>query len=420
MAGKSSTLVIAGASYAGVQLAASARELGFEERIVMIGDESHAPYQRPPLSKGLLTGKTTLDQLPLRGPEFFQQNDIELLLGHRVTSLDASTRVVTLSDGAKIDYAWAALATGARCRSLSIPGADLERVFRLRTLDDALQIGDASRTSQRACVIGGGFIGLEVASALRARGTHVTVIEAQPRLLMRSFPQQMSAYVEQSHTSRGVQMMTGRGVSKLHALDNRVGGVELEDGTLLDCDMVVLGIGVEPNSELAHHAGLIVDNGIHVDMLGRTSNPKVLAIGDVANMSLPPTPGGLSRIRLESIQAANDGARAAASLLVGHENPCTSVPWFWSDQFDMKFQMAGLPQPGDQIVLRGEMSADRFTVFYLRDRTLVAAHSVNRPAEHMLSRKLIGARTQFLPKQLEDESFDLKAALASTSPTASS
>ncbi|MDN8613522.1 NAD(P)/FAD-dependent oxidoreductase [Variovorax ginsengisoli] len=401
-------LVIVGASYAGVQLAASARELGFEERIVIVGDEVHAPYQRPPLSKGLLTGKTSVDNLALRGPDFFAQNAIDLMLGRRATALDPGARSVRLDDGAVLDYGWLALATGARCRPFALPGSTLEGVLDLRTLDDALRIADAAGRTERACVIGGGFIGLEVASALRARGAEVTVVEAQPHLLARAFPQLMSSYVENAHRRRGVALLTGRGVRALHGAQGRVAAVELDDGTRIDCDLVVLGIGVLPNAELAQQAGIAVDNGIVVDMLGRTSAPRVLAAGDVASMALPPAPGVPARMRLESIQSANDGARALASLVVGREAPCTAVPWFWSDQFDLKLQMTGLAAPGDEVVLRGDMASDRFSVFYLRQGTLVAAHSVNKPAEHMQSRKLIGARARLGADQLADPSFDLK------------
>ena len=401
-------LVIVGASYAGVQLAASARELGFEERIVIVGDEVHAPYQRPPLSKGLLTGKTSVDNLALRGPDFFAQNAIDLMLGRRATALDPGARSVRLDDGAVLDYGWLALATGARCRPFALPGSTLEGVLDLRTLDDALRIADAAGRTERACVIGGGFIGLEVASALRARGAEVTVVEAQPHLLARAFPPLMSSYVENAHRRRGVALLTGRGVRALHGAQGRVAAVELDDGTRIDCDLVVLGIGVLPNAELAQQAGIAVDNGIVVDMLGRTSAPRVLAAGDVASMALPPAPGVPARMRLESIQSANDGARALASLVVGREAPCTAVPWFWSDQFDLKLQMTGLAAPGDEVVLRGDMASDRFSVFYLRQGTLVAAHSVNKPAEHMQSRKLIGARARLGADQLADPSFDLK------------
>jgi 3-phenylpropionate/trans-cinnamate dioxygenase ferredoxin reductase subunit len=411
MSADKSPLVIVGASYAGVQLAASARELGFEERIVIVGDELHAPYQRPPLSKGLLSGKTTIEQLPLRGPDFFAQNGIELMLGRRVEAFDATARQVSLDGGATLAYEWLALTNGARCRPFTLPGAALDGVFNVRTLDDAVSVAQAARTAKSACVIGGGFIGLEVASSLRASGVEVTIIESQKRLLTRTFPSRMSAYVEGMHTAQGSHVLVGRGVRALRG-EGRVQAVELDDGTRIECDMVVLGIGVVPNAELAQAAGLAVGNGVEVDAVGRTSAPRVLAIGDVASVAQPPAAGNNVRLRLESIQAANDGAKAAASLLTGRDQPSHAVPWFWSDQFHHKFQMAGLAAPEDEVVLRGDMSHDRFSLFYLRAGALVATHSVNRPAEHMLSRKLIAARARFNADQLADESFDLKAALA--------
>ena len=403
------TLVIVGASYAGVQLAATARELGFEEPITILGDERHLPYQRPPLSKGLLTGKTTVDQLQLRGPDFFTQNRIDLQLGQRAAAVDAGARTVTLADGRTLDYGWLALTTGARCRPFTVPGAELEGVVELRTLDDALRVAAAANRTKRACVIGGGFIGLEVASALHTRGVEVTVVEAQPHLLTRSFPPIMSAYVENAHRRRGIELLTGRSVRALHGTNRRVAAVELIDGHRVDCDLVVLGVGVLPNVELAQAARLAVDNGIVVDAFGRTSAPRVLSAGDVASMAIAPVPGGPTRVRLESIQAANDGARAAASVVVGREQPNTAVPWFWSDQFDLKFQMAGLPVHGDEVVTRGDIASDKFSLFYLRDGVLVGAHSVNKPAEHMQSRKLIAARAQPTAAQLADTSFDLKS-----------
>lgn len=402
-------LVIVGASYAGVQLAASARELGFDAPIVLLGEETHAPYQRPPLSKGLLTGKTAVDQLALRGPDFFAEQKIALRLGTRATALDLAARRVQLADGSHLDYGWLALTTGARCRPLSVPGADLQGVHQLRTLDDALAVQQALGRSTRACVVGGGFIGLEVAAALTAAGAQVTVIEGQTRLLARSFPESMSDYVAAAHRQRGVTLELGRGVQAL--LGNAGGHVQsvlLDDGRQLDCDLVVLGIGVLPNVELAEVAGIACAGGILVDACGRTSVPHVLAAGDVANMELPALPGGPARLRLESIQAANDGARAAASVLVGRPQPLTAVPWFWSEQHELKLQMAGIPAHGDETVLRGDMAEDRFTLFYLRDGAVVAAHSVNRPAEHMLARKLIANRAQIPAELLADPASDLK------------
>lgn len=402
-------LVIVGASYAGTQLAASLREQGFDAPIVLLGEERHAPYQRPPLSKGLLTGKTSIDALALRGPDFFDSQSIDLRLGVQVTGLDLGAQALTLADGGTLRYGSLAMATGARCRSLPVPGNELGGVFNLRTLDDALQVSNALSTAQRACVIGGGFIGLEVASALAARGAAVTVIESQPRLLARSFPPLMSDYLASAHRQRGVEILLGSGVRALSGSSGQVEQVELSDGRRIDCDMAVLGIGVQPNVELAQRAGIACDNGILTDALGRTSAPGVFAIGDVANTQLPAFPGGPTRMRLESIQAANDGARAAASALAGKPQPFEGVPWFWSEQHNLKLQMAGLPMPGDEVVLRGDQQADRFSLFYLRSGAIAAAHSVNRPAEHMLSRKLIAERASIDPHQLKDESVDLKS-----------
>jgi 3-phenylpropionate/trans-cinnamate dioxygenase ferredoxin reductase subunit len=401
-------LVIVGASYAGTQLAASARELGFDAPIVLLGEERHAPYQRPPLSKGMLTGKTSLDALPLRGADFFDAQGIDLRLGHRATALDSAAQALTLDDGSTLKYGWLALATGARCRPLPVPGNELDGVFNLRTLDDALRVSDALSRATRVCVVGGGFIGLEVASALAARGAAVTVVESQPRLLARSFPPLMSQYLANAHRQRKVDLVLGRGVRALSGASGRVEHVELDDGRRIDCDMVVLGIGVQPNVELAERAGIACDNGILTDALGRAGAPNVIAVGDVANTEVPTIPGGPTRMRLESIQAANDGARAAASALAGKPQPFEGVPWFWSDQHNLKLQMAGLPMPGDEVVTRGDMQADRFSLFYLREGAVAAAHSVNRPSEHMLSRKLIARHARIDPRRLRDESFDLK------------
>jgi len=406
-------LVIAGASYAGLQLAASARELGYAGRIVMLGEESHLPYQRPPLSKSLLTGKTTVEKLPLRSEAFYIENRIEILRNQRVARIEPDARRVLLADGRDLEYSWLALTTGARCRPLDVPGAGLEGVHMLRTLDDGLRLAEQATRVKSACVIGGGFIGLEVASALRGNGMQVTVVEACPRLLARNVPPRMSDYVLEAHRARGVRVELGRGVRALQGSHGRVAAVELADGTRIECELVVAGIGVLPNAELAAAAGIAVDNGILVDAFGRTSIERILAAGDVANMQLPSwgPEGAGGRYRLESVQAANDMAKACASLVAGQPKACAAVPWFWSDQFDLKFQMAGLPHPADEIVLRGSMDRNKFSLFYLRGGHVAAVHTVNRPAEHMLGRRLVAANARLLPRQAADEEFDLKSVL---------
>lgn len=406
-------LVIVGASYAGTQLADSLRRLGYDAPIIMLGDEAHAPYQRPPLSKGLLNGKSSVESLALKGPDYFREQDIELRLGTRAVALDPGHRTLTLADGSLLPYGELALATGARCRPLPLPGANLAGIYSLRTLDDALALDAALSQAHRACIIGGGFIGLEAAAALTGRGLAVTLVETHPQLLSRSLPTPMARYLEQKQRDNGVDIRLGQGVRQLRGAGGRVTGVELNDGTVLACDLVVLGNGVQPNDELARQAGIACDNGILTDAFGRTDAPHVYAIGDVANTLQPDRPGLPRHLRLESIQAANDGARAAASALAGNPEPYTGAPWFWSDQFALKLQMAGLALPGDETVIRGDRESDRFSVFYLRHGRIAAAHSVNRPGEHMLSRKLIGAAVAATPALLRDETFDLKQLLAS-------
>lgn len=412
MSGRSLPLVIVGASYAGLQIAASAREFGFEEPIYLFGEEAHAPYQRPPLSKGLLTGKASEEQLPLRAAQFYAENRIELVTGTRVAAFDAVARRVRLANGQELDYGWLALATGASCRPLDVPGAGLAGVFQLRTLDDALSLKEFAHGAQRVCVVGGGYIGLEVAAALRAQDKQVTVVQGASRVLNRSVPAVLSSFFEDAHARHGVALRTGRCVRAIHGQAGRVAAMELDDASRIECEMVVFGIGVIPNFQLAAQAGLVISDGIDTDLCGRTSAPRVLAAGDVACMELPLWPGAPSRLRLQSIQAANDGAKAAAATVVGRVQPCESVPWFWSDQFDLKLQMAGLALPGDQVVVRGDMASEKFSVGYLRAGRLVAMHSVNRPAEHMLARKLIAAQARIPPAQLADPSHDLKQALA--------
>ncbi|MCA8143551.1 NAD(P)/FAD-dependent oxidoreductase [Burkholderia multivorans] len=405
---QSEPLVIIGASHAGTHLAMAAREQGFDGPIVLIGDEPHAPYHRPPLSKGMLTGKTGIDQLALYGPDFYVAQRIELRIGQRATALDPATRHVRLADGSSLKYGWLALATGARCRPLRVPGADLQGVYQLRTLDDALAVRQRLAYCSSVCIIGGGFIGLEVAAALNSVGTRVTVVESQTRLLARAFPEFMSDYVATAHRRRGVSLELGCSVRELLGCESTVEAVRLDDGRTLDCDLVLVGIGVLPNTELAEAAGIRCGDGILVDALGRTSAPRVLAVGDVANMAQPASVGKSIRMRFESIQAASDGARAAASVLVDRPQPLSAVPWFWSEQHDLKFQMAGMAAHGDQLVLRGEPASDRFTAFYLRDGAVAAAHSINRPADHMLARKLISQRARIPVETLSDLKADLK------------
>lgn len=405
-------LLIIGASYAGLQVADAARAKGYAGPITLLGDEAVAPYQRPPLSKGLLLGKQTPEGLTLRAPAYFEEQRIRLRLQCRVEAIDRQARCVTLQGGEVLAYEWLVLATGARSRPLEVPGADLPGVHGLRSLADALAIDALARRARRVCVIGGGFIGLETASALCTRGLEVQVIEAGAQLLGRVVPPEVADYFARLHSEQGVQLHCQASVQALQAgPDGRVAGVLLADGRMLACDAVVVGIGVLANDELARAAGLPCDQGVIVDAFGRTPDPQILAAGDCARFPNPYGADPAQALRLESIQAANDLARAAASVIAGQPEPYQAVPWFWSDQYASKLQIAGLGLPSDARVLRGSIEQGRFSLFLLRAGQVVCVHSVNRPAEHLLARKLIESKVQASVQALADPDFVLKSLL---------
>ncbi|CAM2157130.1 Rhodocoxin reductase [Pararobbsia alpina] len=416
------TLVIIGASYAGTQLAASAREYGFDGRIVLLGEEPDAPYQRPPLSKSFLTGQFAEARLPLRSPAFFDEERVEWRPSTRVTRIDRDRREVVLHDGTSLRYDHLALTTGARVRTLAIEGA-----FYLRDLADARRLAEASRTARSVVVIGGGYIGLEVAASLRQSGAEVTVVEAESRVLARVASEPLSTFVLEAHTAQGVQFRLNRKVAALHARAGHIDTIELDDGARLSCDLVVVGIGVVPNVELAQSCGLRMAStpggGVAVDAYARTSDPAIVAAGDCASF----VPHGsatdatdASALRIESVQNANDMAKTAAATIVGRLEPYRAVPWFWSDQYDLKLQMAGLNTGWTHYALRGSLEARKFSLFYFRGDALLAVDSVNRPQEHMLARKLLAGDLHPTQQQVSDDAFDLKGwiAQATTRPSA--
>jgi 3-phenylpropionate/trans-cinnamate dioxygenase ferredoxin reductase component len=403
----SAGLVIVGASYAGIQIAAAARDLGYAERIVMLGDEPHAPYQRPPLSKGYLAGKVEEAALVLRGEAFFKDSAIEFLPGRRATALDLTGRRVLMADGRHHEFAKLALACGSRARRLAVSGADLAGVHVLRSLDDARVLGEAMRTARRAVVIGGGYVGLEIAASLIGAGLSVTLLEAAGQLLARVATRPLADYVAGKHAAKGVVLRFGSTAQRILGAAGRVTAVECRDGTQVPADLVIVGIGAIPNGELAAEAGLDCRGGaILVDEQARTSVPDIVAAGDCACVERD---GRL--IRLESVQNANDQARAAATALVGQPAPPPAVPWFWSDQYDLKLQSAGLADGHDQVVERGSFGSDRFGLFYFRAQKLIAVDTVNRPGDHLLSRRILAQAPSLTPAQAADESFDLRAAL---------
>ncbi|HEY9215805.1 MAG TPA: FAD-dependent oxidoreductase [Ancylobacter sp.] len=402
-----SGIVIVGAGQGGFQAAASLRDVGYEGRVTLVGDEPGLPYQRPPLSKAYLKGDAGIEQIELRPAAFFRDHRIDLL-NVRVESIDRAAHLLKLEGGGTLAYEHLILATGARNRPLPVMGADLDGVFYLRTLEDAQALKERLAAAAHVVVIGAGFIGLEFAAVARALGHEVTVIEATARPLGRAVSVEMSRFFADAHAAMGTRLLFGTGVIGLRGEEGHVTGVETTNGTVHPADFVLVGIGVVPNAELAAAAGLAVANGIVVDELLATQDAAISAIGDA--VAYPSLHGG-GMVRLESVQNAVDQARVLASRLAGKPLPYQAVPWFWSDQADLKLQMVGLARPDDIAVLRGDPASRRFSVFRFRDGVLTAIESVNRPADHMLGRRLLAGTPTLTPEQAADEGFELKSLL---------
>jgi 3-phenylpropionate/trans-cinnamate dioxygenase ferredoxin reductase subunit len=398
------TLII-GTGQAGFQVAASLRSEGYQEPIALLGDEPHIPYQRPPLSKAFLMGKESAESIELRPRAFYPDHNIQLLVGERAISIERAERRVKLASGTSLPYEKLVLAVGARNRLLPVAGAELDGVLYLRSLDEAAAIKERLERAQEIVVIGGGFIGLEVAAVARSLGKSVTVLEALPRLMSRVVAPVISEFYRELHASRGVKVLCSSAVSEIAGSHGKVSGVKLNDGSFFPADLVLVGIGVVPNSELAQDAGLAVANGIAVDENLRTTDESIFAIGDCAEH---PNPFAGARIRLESVQNAADQAQHVAATIVGRSGAYRAVPWFWTDQFDIKLQMAGISQGHDRIVTRGNPQSSKLSVFYFQQERLLAIDSINRPLDHMIGRKLIAAGISVTPEQAADESVDLR------------
>jgi 3-phenylpropionate/trans-cinnamate dioxygenase ferredoxin reductase subunit len=403
------TLVV-GASQAGLQLAVSLRELGDTAPITLVGAELHAPYQRPPLSKEFLTGDSGRDALAFRTPAFYADAGIDLVLGERVTNVTLpGVGTATTVSGRELVYDRLALTVGARPRRLSVPGADLDGVSYLRDVDDAEQLQERLARASRVVVIGGGFIGLEAAAVARAQGKHVTVVEMADRLVARAVAPVMSEFYRQAHERRGTTVLLSAGVQALAGKAGRVTAVVLSDGRELAADLVVVGVGVVPRTELAEQLGLEVDGGIVVDARARTSEPSVVAAGDCTVLPHPLT--GVGRVRLESVQSAVAQAQIAAATLLGQEVETRSVPWFWSYQGDLKLQIAGLSAGYDEHVVRGEPDSERFSVLYYRQGELLAVDAVNNPVDYMVGRKALTSGATIDAARAADPATPLKSLL---------
>lgn len=401
-------IAIVGAGQGGLQAAASLRDGGYDGRLILIGDEPGLPYQRPPLSKAYLLGKMGDDDIVLRDAAFFDDDRIELETQTRVAAIERAERRLRLSSGAAIDYDHLILATGARNRALPVPGAQLDGVISLRTLADAQHLQSLMANAKSAVVVGGGFIGLEFAAVAAAQGLKVLVVEAAPRPLGRSLSSEMSRHFTEAHIGWGVDFVFGAGVEAVLG-ESQVTGVRLTNGLTAPADIVVVGIGVLPNQELAAEAGLTVGDGIAVDAQLLTSDPAISALGDVAAHESPYSIAG--RVRVESVQNAVDQARSIAARLTGKPAPYDALPWFWSDQGPLKLQMAGLATGHDIAVVRGDPASGAFSVFCFKEDRLLAVESVNQPADHMAGRRLLTTRAPITPAQAGDMDASLKSLL---------
>jgi 3-phenylpropionate/trans-cinnamate dioxygenase ferredoxin reductase subunit len=402
-------ILIVGAGQAGVQIAESLRLEGYEGELLLIGSESHPPYQRPPLSKKWLIEPGNELALALRGAEALQRRKIDLKLGTPVSAVDRASSEVVLATGERLPYSKLALATGSIPRTLPLAGASLRDVLSLRSIEDSVAISTAlRRCAGEKCpviVIGGGFIGLEVAAGARKLGAEVTVLEGLPRLMSRVTAPVISEAFERLHRAHEVNLVFGAQVTELVGREGRVAAVRTADGREYPAGCVVVGIGVLPDDQLAKAAGLACEHGIIVDICARTDDARIVAAGDCTARRL--ADGRL--LRLESVQNAVEQGRSAAAALVGRERPFVAAPWFWSDQFDVKLQMVGLSHGYDQVVTRGELQKPAFSAFYFRNGRLIAVDSLNRIQDHMQAKRLLDAGLSCTPEQAADPLFALQS-----------
>ncbi|MBN8943803.1 MAG: oxidoreductase [Rhizobiales bacterium] len=400
-----SGIVIVGGGQAGLQTAISLRDEGYEGKVTLIGAEKSVPYQRPPLSKAFLLGAVDETGLHLRPQAFLDKLRIDFVQGADVVAIDREGRAVVLAGGARHAYEHLVIATGARNRLLRVEGAERGEVAYLRSIDDARALQQKLAAAVDIVVIGAGFIGLEFAAVAAKLGRRVHVVEAGPRLMARTVSRECAAYFQSRHEGWGTDFSFDAAVAAIEHDDKGVTGVRLGDGRLLKADLVVAGIGVVPNAELAAEAGLAVDNGILVDAHLVTSDPAISAIGDCA-VHPNSFSGGL--VRLESVQNAADQARTVAARLAGRPDAYQAVPWFWSDQGDSKLQMAGLTAGHDQAVLQGAPADGRFSIFCFKDGRFLGVESVNKPADNMLARRVLAASRDLTLADFEACGFDLK------------
>lgn len=404
-------IVVIGGGQAGAQALQSLRQGGYTGALTLVGDEPALPYQRPPLSKAYMKGEMTEERLYFRPAPWYQDQNIEVILATRATGIDRTSRKVELAHGGHLDYDALIIATGSRPRPLPVKGATLHGVHDLRDLSDVERIRPNMIAGRKMVIVGAGYIGLEAAAIARQMGLDVTVLEMAPRVLARVTSPVMSAFFETEHRAQGVTILTDARLDQLDGADGKVSAAILADGTRLDADIVLVGIGILPNEELAKEAGIACNNGILVDRDARTSDPRVFAAGDCA--SRPLVHYGRSG-RLESVHNAIEQGKLASAAILGKPRPAEDCPWFWSDQYDLKLQIAGLSQDYDEIVMRGDPKARKFAAFYLRNATLIAVDAVNSAPEFLASKKLIMAGAKLASATLGDTSISMKDIAAAT------
>ncbi|KRF17053.1 ferredoxin reductase [Nocardioides sp. Soil797] len=406
---KKPRVVVVGAGHGGANVVALLRQKGYDGEIVLVGEENVHPYHRPPLSKAYLKGQVPLEELWIKPTEFYGEQDINTRLGERVTAIRPETHEVELGDGERLDYTALVLATGAAPRVLPLPGTDLDGVFSLRDKLHADSLGGRIGRGHRVVIVGGGYIGLEVAASTQFLGGSAVVLEREDRALARVASPQLADYLVGHHRSHGNQIVTSARVTGLAGEAGGVRAVLLEDGRRFEADTVLIGAGAVPRDDLAASAGLRCTAGIEVDLAARTSIPDVYAVGDV---TCRPLPGMTGHFRLESIPSAVEQAKQAVSTILGLPAPKPEVPWFWSDQFDAKVKIAGLVRDIEDTIVRGDPAEGHFGIFHLRDNRVVAAECVNSNADFMAAKKFIQSSAPVDAALLVDPSVSLREVAA--------
>ena len=396
-------IVVIGSGQAAAQAVVSLKRNEFPGSIKIIGEEGHLPYQRPPLSKDFLLDKYKAERASLKKIEFYEENEIDLILSTRAESINTHHKEITLDDESTINYDRLILATGSRVRKLNVPGSEKTGIYYLRDLDDANALKKQLKKSNKMVVVGAGYIGLEVASVATSLGIEVSVIEMANRVMNRTVDPIISSYYQKLHESHGVKIYLDNGLKEFEGNDS-VTTVLCSDGLRLEADIVVVGAGVLPNQEIAIEAGLECDNGIMVNEFGETSDNHIYACGDCTNH---PNKSLNTRLRLESVHNAMEQSKTVANTIMGNRDPYDQIPWFWSDQYNHKLQLVGISGEHDEVIMRGLESEQKFLLFYLKESELIAVNAINSSKEFLICRKLVANKVKISSDVIKDQSVNL-------------